>query len=95
VTRTVAESSATESSTRETLTAEAIVATPSPPVSRTVEQTVAPRRETYPGWVSYTNDTYGFAFQYPASWSLQEVPSDGVRAGSVVLRWETVKLVIQ
>ncbi|MGD9030169.1 MAG: L,D-transpeptidase family protein, partial [Anaerolineae bacterium] len=31
----------------------------------------------------------------PASWSLQEIPSDGVRASSVVLRWETVKLVIQ
>jgi hypothetical protein len=54
-----------------------------------------PPRETYPGWASYANDRYGFSFQYPASWSLQEIPSDGVLASSVVLRWETARLVIQ
>lgn len=28
--------------------------------------------EAYPGWSSYTNPDYGFAFRYPSSWKLEE-----------------------
>lgn len=28
--------------------------------------------DPYPGWASYANPDYGFAFRYPASWTLEE-----------------------
>ncbi len=41
-------------------------------------------------WISYTNDDYGFTFQYPADWSLEILPEKELGGGH---RWpETVML---
>jgi hypothetical protein len=50
--------------------------------------------------LSYTNDAYGFSFQHPADWTVEEVPGkeveDGVRlADAVVLSHGTFRIVVQ
>jgi len=77
--------------------------TPTPTTSPT-EQSVTPAAtarpslsmtDDYPGWTSYTNADYGFSFHYPASWSVQEIPSAGTQPSVVRLRWEMLRLVVQ
>jgi hypothetical protein len=55
--------------------------------------------DPYPGWASYVNTDYGFAFRYVTTWSLEERPEEEMSAGlsakSVVLRQGTLRLVIQ
>ncbi len=54
--------------------------------------------DAYPGWASYTNPDYGFAFRYPTTWTIEEVPAReeerGTWANSIQLRQGTLRLVV-
>ena len=49
-------------------------------------------------WASYINSDYGFAFRYPATWTLEETPAQdrphGTCAPSVSLRQEMLRLTV-
>jgi hypothetical protein len=68
------------------------------------EETQAlPVTETVPldeTWTQYTNDDFGFSFQYPADWALEIVPSKaleggGIWADAVVLHKDKMAISIQ
>jgi hypothetical protein len=51
--------------------------TPTPVIQSTATQVPQPAStqvlyDPYPGWESYTNDEYHFAFRYPTAWALEE-----------------------
>ena len=53
-----------------------------------------------PQTLNYENGSYGFSFQYPASWTVQEVPGEKVEddvklADAVVLRQGVFAIVVQ
>ncbi len=43
-------------------------------------------------WISYTNDEYGFSFQYPADWSLEILPGQDLGGGH---RWPDAVMLSQ
>lgn len=57
-------------------------------------------QDSYPGWASYVNTDYGFAFRYPTTWALEEVPAwveegRGTWVNSVKLTQGTLRLIVQ
>ena len=75
---------------------------PTPTLLPTPVPTQAPTAtpDPYPGWATYANDAYGFAFRYPVTWGLTEIPAGGqgpggLEANSIRLMREGLRLVIQ
>ena len=43
--------------------------------------------DIFEGWATYTNDDFGFTFQYPADWALEVIPREALNEGPGSPEW--------